>query len=82
MRFRHYSMNEALADPGRIFGSPQNVLSDPRLDRGAKLEILRKWRHDAKALSVAEYEGMEGDGPSLLRRVQQAIDHLAGNNEN
>ena len=63
MKQQKYSIDQALADPSRVFGSPENVESDPRLDRSTKLKILRKWREDASALSVAENEGMEGNAP-------------------
>lgn len=81
MTQRQYNINDALVDPGRIFGTPENVVSDPRLDRSVKLEILRKWHLDAKSLSTAESEGMSGDGPSMLSRVQQAIDRLTQSKE-
>jgi hypothetical protein len=79
MNVRQYSINEALIDPKGAFGSPENVICDPRLDRRAKLEILRKWRHEAQALAAAEYEGMEGGEPAMLHRVERAIDHLKRN---
>lgn len=80
MNVRQYRISEALIDPKGAFGSPENVVCDPRLDRRAKLEILRKWRHDAQALAAAEYEGMEGGEPAMLRRVQRALDRLKENN--
>lgn len=82
MNSRNYNIEQALVDPKRVFESPENVLSDPRLDRRAKLEILQRWRDDAVALSAAENEGMEGNAPSLLQRVQQAIEHLTNNGHN
>lgn len=82
MSSRKYSINQALIDPKRVFGSPERVVSDPRLDRRTKLDILDKWRHDAHELSTAEHEGMTGGEPSMLRRVQQAIEHLKGSNYN
>ena len=79
MSIQSYSINEALTDPKRVFGTPENLVSDPRLDRGAKLEVLRRWLHDASALSTASNEGMDGDEPSMLHRVQQTIDRLTRN---
>lgn len=76
MNWQPYSIKDALTDPKRVFGSPDNVVSDPRLDRSTKLNILSKWREDARALSRAEYEGMTGDKSSMLSRVQQAIERL------
>lgn len=76
MSWQSYSIEDALTDPKRVFGSPDNVVSDPRLDRPTKLNILNKWHEDARALARAEEEGMEGDAPPMLSRVQQAIDRL------
>lgn len=78
---RKYSLDEALKDPKRIFGSPESVLSDPRLDPRTKLEILEKWRLDAYELSTAEQEGMTGGEPAMLGRVLQAIERLEANND-
>jgi hypothetical protein len=76
MSSKNYTIPEALVDPKRIFGTPELVLSEPRLDREAKLRILRNWEQDAEALLRAENEGMEGDGPALLQRVRRAIASL------
>ncbi|MDX1486342.1 MAG: hypothetical protein R3229_17870 [Alphaproteobacteria bacterium] len=77
MNVRNYTMHEALIDPKRVFGTPERVLSEPRLDRDTKLRILKRWRLDEEALSRAQYEGMEGDSEPLLRRVVEAIDRLS-----
>lgn len=74
-----FSIKKALMDPKGMFGTPENAVSDPRLDRSTKLEILRRWRDDAKALATAENEGMQGDEPSQLQRVQHAIGRLESN---
>ena len=79
MNVRQYRINEALIDPEGVFGSPENVVSDPRLDRRAKLAILRRWCDDAQALAAAERQGMGGGDPAMLRRVQRAIDDLRKN---
>jgi hypothetical protein len=72
-----FSLHKALMDPKSVFESPENVLADPRLDRRAKLEILKRWEHDARQLAVAEDEAMGGGEPSMLHRVLRAIDVLA-----
>lgn len=77
MKRKSYNMKDALADPARIFGSPLAVVSDPRLDKHAKLEILKKWRQDAEALSRATEEGMSGESErTMLKSVLDAINRL------
>lgn len=76
MSWKPYSIEDALTDPKRVFGSPDRVVSDPRLDRPTKLKILSKWYEDARALSRAEEEGMTGDAPPMLSRVKRAIDRV------
>ena len=65
-----------LADPKRVFGTPERVVEDARLDRRAKLEILRRWEQDARELLVAEEEAMSGGEPDMLDRVLKAIGFL------
>lgn len=81
MNSRQYRIKDALADPQQAFRSPDSVVSDPRLDRAAKIAILRRWRDDAQALSTAENEGMHGDAPTMLHRIQHAIIRLSEGRE-
>lgn len=81
MTRRSYSLNDALSDPRGAFRSPENLVSDPRLDRTAKLKILRKWRDDAYAHTAAEYEGMQGGMTPMLHRVCKAINQLTRDNK-
>ena len=76
MNTEKISLEDAMIDPRRVFGTPENVVSNTQIGRSTKIEILCKWRQDEKALSVAENEGMEGGNASLLHRVQKAIDEL------
>lgn len=76
MTTREFDMEKALADPKAVFDTPERLLSRTDLDSETKLQILRRWSQDAESLARAEYEGMEGDGASLLRRVKLAIDEL------
>ena len=76
---RSYNINRALTDPERVFTVPENVLSDPRLDRRIKLEILRRWRDDIRVRRALGDEVAERDAPSLSERIQRAINHLTQN---
>ena len=68
----------ALLDPKAYFNEPRDVLTHPALSRDTKLALLRQWELDARNLSTAEYEGMGGGEESMLARVEQAINVLAG----
>lgn len=67
------SFREALDDPQAVYGTPERVLSDPRLDRQGKRAILKAWERDARALARAEDEAMSGGEPNLLDRVLKAL---------
>lgn len=54
-------------------------MSDPRLDRHTKLQILRRWRDDLQADEPSSGSDAEEDAPSTLQRVDKAIHHLSGN---
>ncbi len=64
---------KAVLDPATVFASPEDLLARSDLSRAQKLNLLRRWREDARKLSVAEAEGMGGGEPSLLERVTAAL---------
>lgn len=76
MTHREIDLKKALNDPKAAYGTPEDLLAEPGLDKETKLKILKRWTLDAEALARAEYEGMEGDGSSLLQRVKLAIDRI------
>ena len=76
MKFEHYSIKQALGQPAQVFGSPENVVSDPRLDRQAKLQVLKKWLEDARADEKGKTDRMDSNGPSMLQRVEKSISRL------
>ena len=65
----------ALRDPAACFASPQQVLTTP-LSAAQKRELLLQWERDARALQVAEEEGMGGGEEAMLARVQEALKQL------
>lgn len=73
MTAEKFDIRTALANPKEAFGTPEQVLADPRLDREDKRAILRSWAQDAHELSVAEEEGMMGGEQSMLQRVLRAL---------
>ncbi len=68
----------AKLDPKSTFGTPEEILSDTQLTEDQKVEVLRGWEYDAIEKSVAEEEGMTGGEPSMLQRVQRALETLTG----
>jgi len=70
-----------LRDPGARFHRPRDVLDAPGLSHDQRLLILKQWERDARALAVAEEEGMAGGEESLLGRVRRAIAALGGDGE-
>jgi hypothetical protein len=71
-----FNLDDALLDPGGMFGTPERVLSDPRLDRRAKESILERWREECERLAAAERETLIGSGSDNLQRVLKALNRL------
>lgn len=70
------NLEHALADPSSEFESPEAVLARSELTLEQKKAILERWRQDAELLQQAEGENMAGGEPSMLARVQQALNQL------
>lgn len=68
----------ALADPARVFGTPEQLVAHPALSKTQKIELLRRWEYDAAETDVAREEGMPGGPESLLHRVLNALHELTG----
>ena len=69
-------LERALIDPQSIFEVPNNVVINDDISTEQKIEILRQWEYDARALEVAEEENMSGDSPDLLSAVLKALQAL------
>lgn len=68
--------NAAIRSPTSVFHDPREIVGHEGLSREQKLRILKQWEVDARALAVAEEEGMAGGEPNMLQRVMQALDDL------
>ena len=56
---------------------PNKVVQDEDLSRSEKVQKLRRWRHDAHEIEVANDEGMGGTvQPSNLADVHEALREL------
>ncbi len=60
-------------NPAAVFATPQDVLDHPRLMRGCKRELLRRWAWDEYLKEVAAGEGMAEGEPSRLDEVKAAL---------
>ncbi len=65
-------LEDIKADPARFYPAPSDVVRDRRFSDPERLEILEAWERDARALAVADDEGMSGGEPSRLRTVVKA----------
>jgi hypothetical protein len=75
-RIGRIDIGKALSDPAAIFSQPREIVGNPDLPRDIKLRLLRQWERDARALAVAEEEGMSGGEESMLGRVRLALQAL------
>ena len=75
-------IDKALLDPAAVFSEPEEIVRTPGLARDLKLRLLEQWEREARALAVAEEEGMTGGEESMLGRVRRAIVALGGEEEN
>ncbi|MBN9353357.1 MAG: hypothetical protein J0H04_05015 [Hyphomicrobium denitrificans] len=66
-------LTEAITSPVSIFDFPLEVVACPGLSRDQKIEILKRWELDARALQRATDENMSGDEPNLLDEVNRAL---------
>jgi len=69
-------IEQALLDPGSVFGTPEAVLTDDALSKQQKIEILRRWEYDASENGVATEEGMPEVEDDLLHRILVALGQL------
>ncbi len=70
-------VTKAMLDPTKVFKEPKDVVASKELTRNQKIEILRRWEYDARALEMAEEEaGTAVLGPEMFDRVVQALHTL------
>lgn len=66
-------LEKAITQPWTVYQTPEEVLTDSRLDDSQKRRVLESWEHDARELAVAEDENMGGGEPNVLDRVLKAL---------
>jgi len=68
--------DRALLSPSSVFDEPIDVVATDSMTAKQKLEILKRWEVDARALDEATGENMSGGEVSPLTEVRAAIDLL------
>ncbi len=66
-------IEQALISPASVFDAPSEVVETPALARIMKIEILKRWELDARALQRATEENMAGGEPSQIDAVNEAL---------
>lgn len=75
-------LKRALLVPSAVFASPHAVVAADGLTREQKIEILRRWEFDARAMHAAEEEETsgatcgDGDERLLVERIHAALKEL------
>lgn len=64
---------DAITSPVSVFDFPLEVVACPGLSRDQKIDILKRWELDARALQRATDENMSGGEAPLLDEVNRAL---------
>ena len=67
------SLDDALDDPERRFGTPAAVIAATDLSKADKIAILQRWRLDALRLCDSEQEGMGGGENAHLAEIERLL---------
>lgn len=73
-------VNEAIADPSRMFPNPMAVVEAKDLSRDEKIKILQNWELDARRLLESADENMldeRGRERNQLPEIHRALKALA-----
>lgn len=70
------NFEQAKLNPAASFKSPDDVVLNADLTSQQKIEILKRWEEDARAIEVAEEEGMASSQPKLLQPIRDALHKL------
>lgn len=66
-------IEKALISPASVFDDPSEVVETRSLAKLMKIEILKRWELDARALQRATEENMYGGEPPPLDAVNAAL---------
>jgi hypothetical protein len=66
-------IGRAMTSPSAVFDRPVEVLQRQDLSQTQKIEILKRWELDSRALQRATDESMSGGEPPQLDEVNDAL---------
>lgn len=69
-------LKQALANPAAVFSKPLEVVFNPALSRQQKIEVLRRWEHDARLLQVTNEGRLTDESEELLSEILDSLHEL------
>jgi len=69
-------IERAMITPSAVFDTPAEIVEAERLTRPQKIEVLKRWQLDARALQRATDESMTGGERPPLDEVNEALSKL------
>ncbi len=69
-------IEQALISPASVFDKPSEIVETPALAKIMKIEILKRWELDARALLRATEENMSGGEGADIDAVNEALAKL------
>ena len=69
-------LRQALVNPAAVFAKPKEVVFNPALSRKQKIDVLRRWEHDARMLQVATQESKIDKSEELLSEILESLQQL------
>lgn len=66
-------IEQALVSPSSVFDTPDEIITSPALTKVMKIELLKRWELDARALQRATEENMAGGEASPIDAVNDAL---------
>jgi hypothetical protein len=66
-------VEQALISPGSVFDTPHEIVASTALTKVMKIELLKRWELDARALQRATEDNMGGGEHSQIDAVNDAL---------
>jgi len=73
---RKAHIDQAMITPSAVFDTPTEVVEAKCLTRRQKIEVLKRWELDARALQRATDENMTGGEHPPLDEINEALSKL------
>jgi len=69
-------IEQAMITPSAVFDTPAEIVEAERLTRPQKIEVLKRWEFDARALQRATDENMTGGEHPPLDEINEELSKL------